>query len=111
MNSFSRKVYQLTKKIPKGRVSTYKEIAKGLNSRAYQAVGQALRRNPYAPVVPCHRVVSSKGTIGGFAGCIKGKQIQRKKILLQKEGIRFNADKIKDFKKVLFKYPQNSGDR
>lgn len=115
MFSFSKKVYQLTKKIPKGRVTTYKEIAKALNTKAYQAVGQALKRNPYAPIVPCHRVVASDGALGGFAGQRKGKQIQRKKALLQKEGICFKGDKIKNFKKVLFlikkTYRQQGGDR
>lgn len=104
MASFSQKVYQLTKKIPKGKVSTYKEIARALRTNAYQAVGQALRRNPYAPIVPCHRVVANDGTLGGFAGKRKGKQIQRKKTLLKKEGIEFVSGKVKNFKKVLFKF-------
>lgn len=104
MTSFPQKVYQLTKKIPKGRVTTYKEIAKALRIRAYQAVGQALKRNPYAPIVPCHRVVASNGTLGGFAGKRKGKQTQRKKVLLKKEGIEFVGDKVKNFQKILFKF-------
>ena len=104
MVSFSQKVYQLTKKIPRGKLTTYKEIAKALNTRAYQAVGQALAKNPFAPIVPCHRVVSTKGTIGGFMGKRKGKTIQKKKALLKKEGIEFVDDKIKNFKKVLFKF-------
>ena len=56
---FNDKVYKLCKLIPKGRVSTYKELAKALDSKGYRAVGNALNKNPYAPVVPCHRVVSS----------------------------------------------------
>jgi len=103
MISFSQKVYQLTKKVPKGRVTTYKEVAKALGIRAYQAVGQALSRNPYAPIVPCHRVVATDGGIGGFSGKRKGKQIQRKKALLKKEGIEFVGDKVRNFKKVLFR--------
>ena len=59
---FSEKVYFLTKKVPKGRVTTYKELAKKLKTKAYRAVGQALKCNPYAPKVPCHRVVKSVGT-------------------------------------------------
>lgn len=104
MASFSQKVYQLTKKVPRGRVTSYKEIARALRTRAYQAVGQALKRNPYAPIVPCHRVIASNGTFGGFAGKTKGKQIQRKKALLKKEGIEFVGDKIKNFQKILFKF-------
>ncbi|MEK6856540.1 MAG: MGMT family protein, partial [Nanoarchaeota archaeon] len=61
----SEKVYGLCKKIPEGKISTYREIGKKLNTKAYRAVGQALKRNPYAPNVPCHRVVSSSGKIGG----------------------------------------------
>jgi methylated-DNA-[protein]-cysteine S-methyltransferase len=52
MKSFSDKVYDLLRKVPKGRVTTYKEIAHALGSRAYRGVGQAMKRNPYAPEVP-----------------------------------------------------------
>ncbi len=52
MKTFSDKVYDLLRKVPEGRVTTYKEIAHALGSRAYQAVGQAMKRNPYGPEVP-----------------------------------------------------------
>jgi O6-methylguanine-DNA--protein-cysteine methyltransferase len=52
MKTFSDKVYDLLRKVPKGRVTTYKEIAHALESRAYRGVGQAMKRNPYAPEVP-----------------------------------------------------------
>jgi len=52
MKTFSDKVYDLLRKVPKGRITTYKEIAHALGSRAYQGVGQAMKRNPYAPEVP-----------------------------------------------------------
>jgi methylated-DNA-[protein]-cysteine S-methyltransferase len=52
MKPFAHKVYDLLRKVPKGRVTTYKEIAHALETRAYQGVGQAMRRNPYAPEVP-----------------------------------------------------------
>jgi methylated-DNA-[protein]-cysteine S-methyltransferase len=52
MKTFSDKVYDLLRKVPKGRVTTYKEIAHALGSRAYRGVGQAMKRNPYAPEVP-----------------------------------------------------------
>ena len=104
MTSFSQKVYHLTKKIPKGKVSTYKEIAHALNSQAYQAVGQALKRNPYAPIVPCHRVVKSNGSLGGFAGHSSGKEIERKKKMLQKEGVKLEKNKVKNFTLVLYKF-------
>lgn len=101
---FNNKVYQLTKKIPKGKVSTYKDIAEKMGTRAYRAVGRALRCNPYAPFVPCHRVVKSDGTIGGFMGKIKGKELDKKVGLLKKEGIFVKENKILDFKKKLYKF-------
>jgi len=52
MNSFAEKAYDLLKKVPKGRVTTYKEIAHALGTKAYQGVGQVMRNNPYAPEVP-----------------------------------------------------------
>ena len=52
MKAFSDKVYDLLRKVPKGRVTTYNEIAHALESRAYRGVGQAMKRNPYAPEVP-----------------------------------------------------------
>jgi len=99
--AFANKVYKLTKQIPKGKISTYKAIAEPLNTKAYQAVGQALRNNPYAPIVPCHRVISSNGTMGGFNGKTSGKEIQTKKQLLKKEGISFKGNKVYNPSKVL----------
>jgi len=52
MKTFADKAYDLLRKVPKGYVTTYKEIAHGLETRAYRGVGQAMRRNPYAPEVP-----------------------------------------------------------
>jgi len=104
MTQFSEKVYQLLKKVPRGRVTTYKEIAYALGTKACQAVGQALRKNPYSPIVPCHRVVTNKGTIGGFKGETQGKAIETKKKLLLKEGVKFKKNKIKNFKRILFKF-------
>ena len=108
MKSFSEKVYQLTKKIPKGRVTSYKEIANTLGTKAYRAVGQALRRNPYAPEVPCHRVVSSNGQIGGFNGKTKGKEIKRKIELLKSEGVSVTNNKV-NLEKYLVSLKQYNG--
>ena len=71
-------------KIPKGKVKTYKEVAIAINKpKAARAVANACGKNPYAPKVPCHRVISSDGSLGGFSapGGIKAK-----KKLLKKEG-------------------------
>jgi len=98
------KVYDILRKVPKGRVTTYKEIAKAVDTKAYQAIGQILKRNPYAPDVPCHRVVRSDGTIGGFRGRREGKAVTDKKNMLKKEGIEFERDRIKEFEVVLFSF-------
>ena len=100
----SEKIYALCKKIPQGKVSSYKSLAEKLNTRAYQAVGQALKRNPFSPKVPCHRVVSSSGFIGGFKGKTSGKEIQEKIKLLEREGIKIKNNKIENFEKVLYKF-------
>ena len=104
MSNFDEEVWNLINKIPKGRVTTYKMIAEKLGSKAYRAVGNACRRNPYAPVVPCHRVVKSNGKVGGFGGKTSGKQIEKKVQLLKKEGLEVKNGKIVNFKKVLFKF-------
>jgi len=96
--NFSKKVYEVCKQIPKGKVSTYKEIASKLNSKAYRAVGTTLNKNPYAPVVPCHRVINSNGNIGGFASGTKNK-IK----LLKQEGIEIKNNKI-DLKEYLHEF-------
>jgi O-6-methylguanine DNA methyltransferase len=102
--SFDRKVWNLMKRIPKGRVTTYGLIAKKLHTRAYRAVGNACRRNPYAPKVPCHRVVKSDGSIGGFAGKTSGKTVQKKIRLLRKENVEIDNGKVADFKKIVFRF-------
>ncbi len=99
MRGFDKKVWDACKKIPKGRVSTYKEIAKKLNTKACRAAGNALNRNPHSPQVPCHRVVNSDGRMGGFA---KGQK--EKTRLLKKEGINIKDGKIIDFENVLFRF-------
>ena len=99
MRTFNEKVWELTKKVPKGKVSTYQEIAKELNCKAYRAVGYALNKNPFAPIVPCHRIIKSTGEVGGFAHGSK-----KKIMMLKKEGIEFYGDKIKNFEKILFKF-------
>ncbi|MCK9568336.1 MGMT family protein [Candidatus Pacearchaeota archaeon] len=82
MPEFYEKCYTILKKVPKGKVTTYKEIARALNSKAYRAVGTAMNKNPYAPIVPCHRVVNSDGKVGGF---FSGENAKIK--LLKSEGV------------------------
>tara|TARA_A100000164_G_scaffold376354_1_gene413219 strand:- start:1838 stop:2107 length:270 start_codon:yes stop_codon:yes gene_type:complete len=81
---FQIKVWKYLMKIPRGKVKTYKEVAIGINKpKAARAVANACGKNPYAPKVPCHRVIGSDGSLGGFSapGGIKAK-----KKLLKKEG-------------------------
>ena len=87
---FERAVLVATFKIPKGKVSTYKGIAEKIGKpHAYRAVGNALHKNPLAPVVPCHRVVKSDG---GFGGEKRGAESRRN--LLEKEGIRIENGRV-----------------
>ena len=104
MTPLAQKTYALLKKVPKGKVTTYKALANALGTKAYRAIGQFMRTNPYAPDVPCHRVVASDGTIGGFMGTTKGSQIQKKKSLLTREGIMFSGNKINDFHNHLYQF-------
>ena len=81
---FQVKVWDYLKTIPKGKVKTYKEVAIGVNSpKSARAVANACARNPYAPEIPCHRVIRTDGALGGYSG--KG-GIKTKKSLLKKEG-------------------------
>ena len=87
--SFNQKVWALCARVPKGHVTTYGEIARALNTQAYRAVGNALNKNPYAPDVPCHRVVGSDGSLTGFAS-----GLEHKKKLLRAEGIKITGDRV-----------------
>ena len=84
--NFQVKVWKALKKIKKGEVKTYKEIAIALKKpKAYRAVANACAKNPYAPGVPCHRVIRSDGTLGGFSSPGGTKT---KKKMLRREGFR-----------------------
>jgi len=104
MTPLAKKTYDLLKKVPPGRVTTYKILADALGTRGYRAIGQILRTNPYAPIIPCHRVIASDGTIGGFMGNTKGSAIKTKIKLLQQEGVRVSGERILNFEKVLFRF-------
>ncbi len=64
---FQQKVYDALMLIPKGKVTTYKLLGNYVGCKSAQAIGQALTRNPDAPGVPCHRVIKTDMTIGGYA--------------------------------------------
>tara|TARA_B110000881_G_C18501117_1_gene476941 strand:- start:858 stop:1133 length:276 start_codon:yes stop_codon:yes gene_type:complete len=82
---FQLKVWAYLKKIPRGSVKTYSQVAKSIGKPlAVRAVANAIAKNPYPPKIPCHRVIKSDGSLGGYSG--KG-GITKKKMLLKKEGI------------------------
>ena len=82
---FQLKVWKYLKKIPKGQVRTYSDVAKAINKpKSVRAVANAIGKNPYAPKIPCHRVIRSDGSLGGYSG--KG-GINTKRKLLKSEGI------------------------
>ena len=94
------KVYSKLLEVPSGYVTTYGELAKAINLKNGQrVVGQIMKNNPFPVIVPCHRVVRSDGTIGGFA---YGSKI--KKHMLSEEGLEICDDKILNFKKNLFRF-------
>jgi len=94
VSAFQDKVYRAVSKIPRGRVSTYALVARHIGCGSARAVGQALRRNPFAPRVPCHRVIASNLGIGGFNGHRTGRDIARKFSMLEEEGVRFAAGRL-----------------
>jgi methylated-DNA-[protein]-cysteine S-methyltransferase len=92
LGPFDARCYALLRQIPRGRVTTYREIAHALGTRAYRAVGNALNRNPYdTKDYPCHRVVRSDGSPGGYA---LGEMAKIAKLL--EEGIVICEGKVVD---------------
>ena len=82
---FQLKVWNYLKKIPKGKVKSYLEVAKAIGKpKAFRAVANAVGKNPYPPKIPCHRVIRSDGNLGGYSG--KG-GINEKKRLLKLENV------------------------
>jgi O-6-methylguanine DNA methyltransferase len=89
MKNFKEKVYQIVKKIPKGKVLTYKKVAKLAGfPRAWRAVGNVLNKNRDLKI-PCHRVIRSDGKVGGYREGTK-----KKNFLFKKEGIKIKRGKI-----------------
>lgn len=82
---FQRRVYIALLEVPAGETITYGELARRIGCRSAQAVGQALKRNPFAPEVPCHRVIAADGSLGGYNGRRDGEEIERKRQLLNSE--------------------------
>lgn len=85
ISEFQRRVYLALLEVPRGETISYKQLGEHIGCRSAQAIGQALKRNPFAPDVPCHRVIASDGSLGGFHGQREGEMIERKRALLQSE--------------------------
>ena len=90
LTTFQHKVYEVVKLIPCGKVTTYKAIAMCINCLSSQAVGGALKCNPFAPKLPCHRVIASNLTLGGYKGSKNEGCLAEKRGLLQAEGVQFD---------------------
>ncbi len=97
ISSFSSACYKILSQVPRGKVTTYRLIAKALGSRAVRAVGTAMAKNPFAPRIPCHRVVRSDGSVGEYNG-----GAEKKQLMLRREGIQINNGKVSDLSDVLF---------
>jgi methylated-DNA-[protein]-cysteine S-methyltransferase len=89
LSMFRRRVYEALLQVPAGKVISYHDLGQSIGCASPRAIGQALKNNPYAPIVPCHRVIASHGKIGGFHGHTDGHYIQRKIDLLRLEGVQF----------------------
>lgn len=96
---FDERCYELLKLIPKGKVTTYGEIARALNTKAYRAVGSAMAKNKNLFVIPCHRVVRSNGDIGNYA-----LGTDKKIDLLEKEGVATVRGRVKDLDAVIHRF-------
>ena len=97
LTDFESKVLQAVRSISKGKVTTYKYIAKKIGQpKAYRAVANALKKNPFLIKIPCHRVIRSSGELGGY---ILG--AKRKLKILRREGIEVINNKIKNQNKIL----------
>jgi methylated-DNA-[protein]-cysteine S-methyltransferase len=96
MTPFQQRVYEFIREIPRGRVTTYASIGRALRCRSAQAIGQALKRNPLSPEVPCHRVIRADLTLGGYSGQMLGAKVREKLALLKSEGVEFEDGKLKD---------------
>lgn len=105
-SAFASRIYALLRQVPAGYVTTYGDLAQAAGSHAYRAVGQVLRCNPYAPEVPCHRVVASDGSLHGFNGSRAATSLQRKKSLLSQEGLSFQKNKVLNFSQHRWSFRQ-----
>ena len=95
-----KKIYKKLLEVPKGKITTYGELAKAVGLKNGQrAVGKIMNKNPYPVIIPCHRVIKSDGKIGGYA---YGEEI--KSNMLTKEGIKIQNGKILDLENTIYRF-------
>ena len=97
--SFNDRCYELLKQIPKGKVTTYREMASAMGTKAWRAVGTAMAKNKNLIVIPCHRVVRSDGTIGQYA-----LGTDKKVALLENEGVKISNRKVENLDKFIHRF-------
>jgi O-6-methylguanine DNA methyltransferase len=90
-------------KIPKGKITTYKEIGRAMGIKGYRYIGWLLGKNPEPDKYPCYKVICTNGSLGGYSGGIKDK-IQR----LQNDGIEIKNGKVFNFERVFFKFTSSN---
>ena len=94
------KVYKKLLEVPKGKITTYKEIAKAVGlDNGQRVIGRIMNKNPYQIIIPCHRVIKSDGKIGGYAW---GQKVKTR--MLSNEGIKIKKGKILDLKKSIYRF-------
>ena len=94
--NLEQRVYKKLLEVPKGEITTYGDLAKAVGLKNGQrAIGKIMNKNPYPGIIPCHRVVRSDGSVGGYAYGIKVKTN-----MLSDEGIKINKGKVLDWKKI-----------
>ncbi|MEM4378868.1 MAG: MGMT family protein [Candidatus Nitrosotenuis sp.] len=100
MNKLEHKVYKTLLRVPKGKVTTYGELAKAVGLKNGQRViGRIMNKNPFPVIIPCHRVVKSDGKIGGY---FYGQEVKTR--MLSAEGIVVRDGKIQDWEKSIFRF-------
>ena len=98
--NLDKKIYKKLSEVPKGKITTYGELAKAVGMKNGQrAVGRIMNKNPYPVIIPCHRVIKSDGKVGGYA---YGEEI--KSNMLTKEGIKIKNGKILDLENRIYRF-------
>jgi methylated-DNA-[protein]-cysteine S-methyltransferase len=99
-SGFAEKVYAALKKVPKGKITTYKELAKAVRSKAYRAVGTVMKTNDDISHIHCYRVIRSDGSVGEYSA---PRGTSRKAALLKADGIEIRDGKI-DMRRYVYRF-------